>query len=212
MLRGDRIGLIAFAGTSFAQCPLTSDYGAFALMLEEIDTDILPRGGTALAQAIRGGIKAFQTSAAGSQALILITDGEDHEGDVLDAAKEAAKAGVKIYCIGIGTAEGELIPLVDEQGHQTFLKDREGRTVKSRLDEPTLERIAIETGGSYVRATATSFGLDLLYRERIGKLEQRDYDSALRKRYEQRFQWPLAAALVLLGAELLISDRRRAAV
>lgn len=210
LLHGDRIGLIAFAGTSFAQCPLTSDYGAFALMLEEVTPEIIPRGGTALAQAIRTGITAFQAGSTGSQALIIISDGENHEGDALEAAKEAAKAGIKIYTIGIGTPEGELIPIVDESGHQTFLKDRDGRTVKSRLDERILEQIALATGGSYVRATPTSFGLDVLYRERIAALSQRDFESAMRKRAEHRFQWPLAFALLALAVELVIPERRTA--
>ncbi len=210
LLKGDRVGLIAFAGTSFVQCPLTVDYGAFSLTLEEVTTDTIPRGGTAIAQAIRTGVKALEGSARGSRALALITDGEDHEGDPVAAAKEAAQAGVKLFCIGIGTPEGELIPITDEQGHQTFLKDREGRTVKSRLDEAMLQKVALETGGSYVRATSTAFGLDLVYRERIAKLEQQEFESSLQKRYEQRFQWPLAVALVLLALEPLVADRRRA--
>lgn len=209
MLTGDRVGLVAFAGTAFLQCPLTVDYGAFALTLEEVAPETIPRGGTAIAQAIRAGVAALEGSARGSRALVLITDGEDHEGDPVAAAREAAKAGVKIFCIGIGTPEGELIPITDEQGHQTFLKDRQGRTVKSRLDEATLQRVALETGGSYVRATATAFGLDRLYRERIGQLEQQEFESQLTKRYEHRFQWPLALGFLLLVLEAFISDRRQ---
>ncbi len=209
LLKGDRVGLLAFAGTSFMPCPLTVDYGAFSLTLEEVTTETIPRGGTAIAQAIRASLKAFEGSARGSRALVLITDGEDHEGDPVEAAKEAAKAGVKIFCIGIGTSEGELIPITDEEGHQTFLKDRQGRTVKSRLDEVVLQKVALESGGSYVRATATAFGLDVIYRERIAKLERQEFESALQKRYEHRFQWPLAVAFLLLGLEPLISDRRR---
>ena len=129
-LKGDRVALVAFAGTAFTQCPLTVDDGAFELVLDEVDTDLIPRGGTALAQAIREGLKVLSASAQGGRALVVISDGESHEGDALAAAKEAAKAGVKLYAIGIGTVEGELIPVTDAQGNRTFLKDRQGRTVK----------------------------------------------------------------------------------
>lgn len=212
LLKGDRIGLVAFAGTSFVQCPLTVDYGAFSLILDELDTASIPRGGTAIAPAIREGLKAFASSAPNSRALILITDGESHEGDPIAEAKEAAKQGVKIFTVGIGTPEGELIPTTDEQGNQVFLKDREGRTVKSRLEEGLLQQIALATGGGYIRATPTSFGLDLLYRDRIATLHQQEFGSTMQKQYELRFQWALAIALLLLAGEPFISDRRRVAV
>ena len=208
-LGGDRLGLVVFAGTSFLTCPLTVDYGGFATMLEDVSPDLIPRGGTDLASAIRTGLHALNASAAGSRALVLITDGEDHDSDPMAAAAEAAKSGTKIFCIGIGTAEGELIPRTDADGHRTFVQDRAGRTVQSRLDEPLLQRIALSTGGGYVRATATAFGLDLIYRERIAKLERRTQDSTLQQRYEHRYQWPLALGFLLLGVEPLISDRRR---
>ena len=210
-LRGDRIGLIAFAGTSFAQCPLTVDYGAFALTLEEVTADTIPRGGTALGEAIRSGLTLLQSSAESSRALVLITDGEDHTGEAMRAAEEAAKRGVRIFCVGIGTAEGELIPVTDAQGQHGFLKDREGRTVKSRLDEALLQRIALATGGSYVHATPTAFGLDLLYHECIVVLKPQETGSFRHKRYEQRFQWVLAAAFMLLVIEACLSDRARTA-
>ena len=209
LLSGDRIGLVAFAGTSFVQCPLTADYGAFSLALEALDTDAIPRGGTDVAQAIRESLKAFAASPADSRALVLITDGESHEGDALAAAKSAAEAGVKMFAIGIGTAEGELIPITDEHGQRTFLKDRDGRTVKSRLDEEALQRVVLATGGSYLHATATSFGLDRLYHDRIAALHPHEGESSRVKQYELRVQWPLAAALLLLGIEPILGDRRR---
>ena len=209
LLKGDRIGLVAFAGTSFVQCPLTVDYGAFSVTLDELSTETIPRGGTSLAQAIRESLKALASSAPESRALVLITDGENHEGDVRAAAREAAKAGVKVFAIGIGTPEGELIPVADAQGHTTFLKDRSGLTVKSRLDEALLQEAALETGGSYLRATAASFGLDRLYNERIARLKQQEEESAMKKQRELRFQWLLAAALLLLAVEPFVSDRVR---
>ncbi len=209
-LPGDRVALVAFAGTAFTQCPLTVDYGAVELVLDEVDTDLIPRGGTDLAAAIRESLEVLKASAPGSRALVLISDGESQSGDATAAAKEAAEAGVAIYAIGIGTSEGELIPVTDEHDNRSFLKDREGRTVKSRLDETGLQQVALASGGSYVRATPTSFGLDLLYREHISKLDKQEQDSTMKKQYELRFQWPLALAVLLLGLEPWLSDRRRA--
>jgi Ca-activated chloride channel homolog len=209
ILKGDRVGLIAFAGTAFVQCPLTVDYGAFSLALEELSVETIPRGGTALAEAIREGLKTFSKATPESQALVLITDGESHEGNTLAVVRKAAAKGIKIFCIGIGTPGGELIPVADEEGGKNFLKDREGRPVKSRLDEALLQKVALESGGSYFRATPTAFGLDLIYRERIAKLKTQEFESGMRKRYEQRFQWILALALFFLGVEPFISERKR---
>lgn len=210
-LKGDRIGLVAFAGKSFVQCPLTSDYGAYKLTLDELNVDTIPRGGTALAEAIRSSAKAFEASVSDSRALILITDGEDHAGSALEAAKAAAKEGVKIFCIGIGTSEGELIPIVDEAGNKTFLKDREGRTVKTRLDESALRQIALAANGAYVRSTATAFGLDEIYNGSISKMAPQEGGSSRKKQPYLRYQWPLAMALILLGLEPWLSDRSRTA-
>lgn len=209
-LPGDRVALVAFAGTAFTQCPLTVDYGAFELVLDEVDTDLIPRGGTDLAAAIRESLDVLKASTHGSRALVLISDGESQSGNITAAAKEAAEAGVAIYAIGIGTPDGELIPVTDEHGNRSFLKDREGRTVKSRLDETGLQQAALASGGSYVRATPTSFGLDLLYREQISKLDKQELESTMKKQAEMRFQWPLALAVLLLALEPWLSDRKRA--
>jgi len=209
-LRGDRIGLVAFAGSAFVQCPLTLDYEAFAESLHAVNVGIIPKGGTALTEAIRTGLEAFEGRQGRHEALILITDGEDHEGHVDDAAKEAADRGVKIYTVGIGTAEGDLIPLTVD-GQQNFLKDRRGQVVKSRLDEETLQKIATTTGGAFVHATSGDFGLDTVYDDFIGKMEKRELTSTMERRYEERFQLPLLLALVLIALEPLIGDRRRLA-
>ena len=208
-LGGDRIGLIAFAGTGFLYCPLTVDYGAFLLALEDLSVDTIPRGGTALEQAIREGMRAFKASSSESKAIILISDGETHEGDPLTAAREAAEQGITLFTIGIGTAEGELIPVTDSLGQRSFLKDQEGKTVKSRLDEAVLQQIALATGGSYVKAAPTAFGLERIYRERIKRMEPETFESTMKKQMEHRYQWPLAIAFVLLAIEPLISDRKR---
>jgi Ca-activated chloride channel family protein len=209
-LQGDRIGLVAFAGSAFVQCPLTLDYEAFAESLHAINVGIIPKGGTALTEAIKTGLEAFEGRQGKHEALILITDGEDHEGHVDDAAKEAADRGVKIYTVGIGTAEGDLIP-VTVDGQQNFLKDRRGQVVKSRLDEETLQKIATTTGGAYVHASSGDFGLDTVYDDFIGKMEKRELKSTMERRYEERFQLPLLLALILVALEPLIGDRRRAA-
>ena len=209
LLQGDRIGLIAFAGSSFLQCPLTLDYGAFGIALNAVDAGLIPRGGTSISGAIRTSITAFEGEAKKYKALILITDGEDHEGDPVKAAEEAAKQGIRIFCVGVGTKEGELIPVVDKDGNRSFLKDREGKVVKSRLDETTLQKIALTTNGGYVRASGAEYGLDVIYNEKIATMEKKELESKLQKRYEERYQIPAAIALGLLCLEALLGERRR---
>ena len=209
LLTGDRIGLIAFAGSAFVQCPLTLDYGAFSLTLNRVNTGLIPRGGTNLASALLTAMDAFGTKGRKHKALIIITDGESHEGNPEEIAKQAADAGIRVFCIGIGTKEGELITITDEQGKRTFLKDRNGQVVKSKLDEVTLQKIALTTGGSYIRASGAEFGLDLIYNEKIAQMEKKELESKLQKRYEERFQIPLLIAFLLIVLEGFIGDRRR---
>ncbi|HDK81636.1 MAG TPA: VWA domain-containing protein [Nitrospirae bacterium] len=208
-LRGDRIGLIAFSGSAFLQCPLTVDYNGFLLSLNELDFNTIPKGGTSISSAIKAAINSYEGRQKKYKILVIITDGEDHEGNAVEMAEKAKEAGVKIFSIGIGTKEGELIPVTDESGNKIFLKDRRGNVVKTRLDETTLQKIALTTGGSYVRATNTEFGLDLIYKEKLSKMEKREMEDKIIKRYEERFQIPLAIALFLLVLELFISDRKR---
>ncbi|HUI08528.1 MAG TPA: VWA domain-containing protein [Verrucomicrobiae bacterium] len=208
-LRGDRIGLVAFAGTAFIQCPLTIDYEAFRLTLKDADPQIIPRGGTAIGAAIRTALKGFEAGEGRDHAIVLITDGEETEGDALAAADEAAKAGVKIYAIGVGTAEGELIPVREPGKPMEFLKDSEGRVVKSRLDEETLKQLALKTGGIYVRSAAGDFGIDAIYDKGIAQLHRKEYEAQLQKRYFERFQWPLGLAFALLVVEGFVTDRRK---
>jgi Ca-activated chloride channel family protein len=207
-LSGDRIALVPFAGSAFVQCPLTLDYGVFAESLAAVDVGIIPKGGTSLAAAIDTSLDAFEGRQGNHQALILITDGEDHEGKVKDAAKRAADRGVKIYTVGIGTGEGELIRL--ESG--SYVKDRSGQVVKSRLDEDGLKQIAVDTGGAYLHAAGPSLGLAELYRDYIAGMEKRELASTLERRYEHRFQIPLAVAFLLLAFEPLVGERHVARV
>lgn len=211
-LNGDRIGLIAFAGTAFLQCPLTIDYNGFLLTLDDLSTNTIPRGGTSITSAINEAMNVFKTGDKKYKVLVIITDGEDFEGDALKAAQEASRLGVKIYCIGVGSSEGELIPQVDEYGQTGYLADRGGRIVKTKLNEDILKQIAISTGGNYVRATQGEFGLTLLYDKSISKLEKYDIESKMKKHYHERFQIFLAFALALLFIDPLISERKRVPV
>ncbi len=210
-LDGDRVGLVPFAGAAFLECPLTLDYAAFERALHSLDVGIIPRGGTSLARAIDVSLEAFDARQSKHQALLIITDGESHEGDVEEAAARANERGIKIYTVGIGTAEGELIP-VQTNGTPSFMKDRSGNVVKTRLDEDTLKTIALATGGAYVRGLGPDLGLDQVFDEHIAQMEERQLSSSLEKRYEERFQIPLAAAAALLILELLIGEGRRAPV
>ena len=208
-LEGDRIGLIAFAGTAFLQCPLTVDYDGFLLALDDLSVNTIPRGGTSISQAIDVALKSYEGGQKKYKILVIITDGEDHEGDVVRAAERAHKENVKIFCIGIGTTEGELIQLTDEAGHKMFLKDKEGNVVKSRLNEELLKKIALTTGGTYVRSSGAEFGLDFIYEDKISKMEKREIKSQMAKLYDERFQIPLAIALILLVVEMFIPDTKK---
>ena len=208
-LEGDRVGLIAFAATAFVQCPLTVDYEAFRLTLRDASPGVIPRGGSAIGAAIRTALKAFEAGEGRDRAIVLITDGEQTESDALAAADEAAKASVHIYAIGVGTTEGELIPVREEGKPLEFQKNPEGAVVKSRLDEGTLKQLALKTTGIYVRSAAGDFGMDTIYEKGIGQLQRQEAEAKLQKRYFERFQWPLGIGLTLLAAEMFVSDRRK---
>jgi Ca-activated chloride channel family protein len=208
-LKTDRVGLIAFSGSAFLQCPLTIDYGGFLLSLETIDVNTIPRPGTSISSAIKEAMRSFPAKQKKYKVLIIITDGEDHEGDALAVAKKAKGQGIVIFCIGIGTKEGELIFLETEDGKKEFLRDSNGNAVKSRLNEEVLKQVALTTAGAYIRSTSTEFGLERLYKEKISKMEKREFKGKMSKLYEERFQIPLAIGLLLILAEALISERKR---
>ena len=209
-LDGDAVGLVAFAGSAFLQCPLTLDYGAFHESLAALDTHIIPRGGTDISSAIRAAQSAVRNRAGSDKVLILVTDGEDLEGDALDTAKAAFKQdGLKIYTVGVGSANGDLIPLPADQGGG-FLKDNQGRFVRSRLDEPALKALAQATGGSYAPLGAENQGLEVIYARALAPLAKHDLESRTEKVYVERYQWPLALCLACLLSSLLVGTRRRA--
>lgn len=210
-LSGDRIGLIAFSGTSFLQCPLTIDYNGFLLALDDLGIGTIPRGGTSMTSAMRESMDLFRSPDKKYKVLVIITDGDDLEGDAMIAAKEAADLGIKIYCVGVGSPEGDIIPVINNSGDRVYITDRAGQAVKSKLNEDLLKRIAISTGGNYVRATQAEFGLVLLYDKSISKLEKRDIDAKMRKHYQERFQYFLAFAVLLLLLEPFLPERKMAA-
>jgi Ca-activated chloride channel family protein len=208
MLKGDRVGLIAFAGAAFLECPLTLDYGSFRIFLDYLDTELIPVPGTAIGEAIQTAIRSFSTERRASKALVLITDGEDHPGEAEKAAEEAKEKGIRIFTIGIGSEDGAPIPLRGGKGD--FKKDRKGQVVMSRLRETALQKIALATGGSYVRSVSGDMDLKKIYEEEIrGKMEAGELKSTKKRRWEERFQWFLFGSILLLALESLLPDRKR---
>jgi Ca-activated chloride channel family protein len=208
-LDGDAVGMVAFAGSAFLVCPITLDYGAFHESLSAVDINTIPRGGTNIASAIREAQAALRRRPGSDKILILVTDGEDLEGDALVAAQAAARQdGLKIYTIGVGTPQGDLIPLSADP-RDGFVKDESGDFVKSRLDEPALKAIAAATGGQYAPLGAQGQGFDTIYRVGLAPMLKHDLASRQQKVYTQRYQWPLAGSVALLLSSLLIGTRRR---
>lgn len=206
-LQGDRIGLIAFAGEGFLACPLTVDYDGFMMTLDDIDERTIPRGGTAIEEAMDEALRSYQDVAGKYKALVIITDGDNLQGDPLAMAKKAKEQGVKIFCVGMGTKEGELIRIINERGEQEFIKDASGNFVKSRLNENLLEQIALLTDGAYVRASGAQFGLDVIYDQRLSRMERRDIKVRKEKRFFERFQLPLLIGFILLLIESTITNK-----
>jgi Ca-activated chloride channel family protein len=206
-LDGDGVGLVAFAGNAFLQCPITLDYNAFNESLAALDTNTISRGGTDISSAIREAQASLQDRPSTDKILILLTDGEDLEGDAVDTAKAAAQAGLKIYTVGVGTANGDLIPLPADNGGG-FVKDDSGQYVKSHLDESTLQAIAQATGGIYAPLGAQGQGLDTIYQKALAPLRKHDLASRQERVYIERYQWCLLPALLFLLGSLLIGTRR----
>lgn len=205
-LAGDRIGIIAFAGQAYVQCPLTIDGTAAREALDAIDVGTVPIPGTVIGDAIRVALKGLKAGEGGGRVLILLTDGEDHHSDPLGAANEASRLGVKVYAIGIGSAQGEPIPVFDEQGNRTgYKRDKKGDVVMSRVDDATLQKIAETTGGQYLRASLTGSEAESLAQTLDG-LKHGDQKTRLFNRLENRYQWPLALGLLLILLSLAIPE------
>ena len=209
-LQGDRAGLIAFAGSAFLQAPMTVDYGAVLSSLAELDTDIIPRGGTNIAAAIKTAVEAFGKGESDNRALIIFTDGEELDEDAVKAA-EGLEGAVRIYTVGLGSADGSLIPVPGANGGTDFVKDESGQIVKSRLDEDRLRKIAEATGGFYVHLESGPAETLQIVRDGLGQMKEQDIDAKMSRRPIERYQWPLAGGLVLLAASMLVGERKRGA-
>jgi Ca-activated chloride channel family protein len=208
-LDGDRIGFVAFAGNAFVQSPLTVDYGAAALFLNAMSPDLIPLQGTNLGEALTVALDAFEEGTRGSRVLIVVTDGEDHEGEIEDALKRALEEGVQIHTVGIGSLDGVPIPDFSASGERLgFIRDEEGSVVTTRLDESTLERVAEASGGRYFPALGSGANLDPLIEEITGG-EGRELEAREITRFDEQFQIFLGFALVLLLLEGFIPERRR---
>lgn len=205
-LQGDRIGIVVFAGRAYTQLPITADYSAAKLFINTIDTDVVPTQGTSIGQAISLSLEAFQDSKH-EKAIIVITDGEDHDDNPVAAAEAAVEKGASVYTIGIGLPEGAPIPTYSNGKQTGFKKDLSGKTVVTKLDEITLQKVAAAGKGIYVRANNTTAGLKDVF-DRINKMEKQKYETKVFSDYEDRFQYLIGIAIFLLIFELFITDKK----
>ena len=201
-LKDDRIGLILFAGSSFVQLPVTTDYVSAKMFLGSIDTGSVPVQGTAMGDAIFTGIRSFSAQSEKSRVIIVISDGENHEDDPVAAAKEAAENGIRVYTVGVGSADGQPIPY--EGG---LMKDKDGEIVVTRLDEETLRKVAEAGNGAYVHAGGDEFGLNPII-EDVRRMEDEEFGSVVFEEYDEQFMYFFGIALFLLVIEMLIGERR----
>ncbi len=201
-LDGDRIGLVLFAGTSFVQLPITTDYVSAKMFLGNISTESVPVQGTAIGDAINTCIRSFSTQSEKSRAIIVITDGENHEDDAVEAARQAAEMGISVYTIGVGSSEGQPIPMKDG-----LLKDSEGNIVVTRLDEATLKDVAEAGKGAYIHAQNNEFGLNPII-DNIRKLEDEQFQSVVFEEYDEQYMYFFGIAFALLVLQMLIGERR----
>ena len=206
--RTDRLGLVAFAGSAFLQCPLTIDDSAFRQSVEALDVNIIPQGGTAIADAIETAMTAYKEG-DNYKILVLMTDGEDHDSGALQAAEKAAKEGLHIFTIGIGTADGELLRVKDANDNSDYVRDEQGNVVKSHLNERLLQQIAGATEGGFYLPLRGATVIDTLYDDGLAKLPKSEHQEKLVRRYHERYYWPLGAAIVLLLVEMLFPERKR---
>ena len=201
-LRDERIGLIVFAGNSFVQLPITTDYVSAKMFLNSISTESVPVQGTAMGDAINTALRSFSLQSEKSRAIIVITDGENHEDDPVTAASQAAELGVRVFTIGVGSPEGKPIPMDGE-----LLKDKNGEIVVTRLDESVLRDVADAGKGLYVRAGTSEFGLNPVINE-IKKMEDEKYSSLVFEEYDEQFMYFLGLALIFFVLEMLVGDRK----
>lgn len=205
-LTNDKIGLIVFAGDAYTQIPVTTDYVSAKMFLSTISPEMVPKQGTAIGAAINLGSKSFTPGEGRSKAMIIITDGENHEDDPVAASEDASNAGIVIHTIGIGSTEGVPVPL-GTGARRDYLKDSEGSTVITKLDEEILKRIAISAGGKYIRASNFNLGLDEIFNE-IRKMKNDELESTMYTEYNDQFQIFAVIAILLLVFEIVIMERK----
>jgi len=205
-LNNDKIGLIVFAGDAYIQIPVTTDYISAKMFLSTINPNMVPKQGTAIGAAISLGVRSFSPGEGKSKAMIIITDGENHEDDPVKEAEEATKTGIIIHTIGIGSTEGVPIPVIIN-GKKDYLKDADGNTVITKLDEEILKKIALSSGGNYVRASNSNIGLDEIFNE-IKKMKKQDLESTMYTEYNDQFPIFAALAMLLLMADFIIMERK----
>jgi len=203
--KADRLGLVAFAGEAFLACPMTIDDTAFQQSVQALDVNSIPQGGTAIAEAINTALAAFKEN-GNHKALVLFTDGEDNDEGALAAAQNAAKEGLKIFTIGIGSADGTLVQIPDGNGGSDYIRDEKGQVVKTKLNESLLQQIAGATGGFYLPLRGADT-INTLYERGLAPLPKSESGEKLIRRYHEQFQWPLALALLLLFVEFLLPER-----
>lgn len=206
-LSNDKIGLIVFAGDAYTQVPITMDYVSVKMFLSTISCDIVPKQGTAIGSAIDLGMKSFSPDNESSKVLIIITDGENHEGDALAMAKQASEKGITIHTIGLGLPDGAPVPVYTASGAKSYLTDEDGNTVISKLNETMLNQVAAAGEGMYLRSTNTRLGLNVLFDE-INKMEKQELEARIYSDYEERFQYLAGLGLLLLILDFLILERK----
>ena len=202
-LRDDRIGLVVFAGNSFVQLPITTDYVSAKMFLNSISTGSVPIQGTAMGEAISTALRSFSAQSDKSRAIVVITDGENHEDDPVAAAEQAASMGVRVFTIGVGSPQGTMIPLEDGG----YLEDRDGNPVVTRLDDKVLQDVAAAGKGLYINAGNREFGLEPIINE-IARMDDEEYSSIVFEEYDELYMYFLAVAFFFLLIEMLVGDRR----
>lgn len=203
-MKDDKIGLIIFAGDAYTQLPITADYTSAKMFLSNISPDIVSKQGTAIGEAIELGMRSFTQDEESSKVIVIISDGENHEGDAIEAANQAAEKGILIYTIGMGSPRGALIPNRNGVG---YIKDRQGNPVTTRMNPEMLNNIASAGGGKYYSASSGTVGLSKLYNE-LGKLEATEIETQVYSEYDDQYSYFIALAILLLLVELFITDRR----
>jgi Ca-activated chloride channel homolog len=207
-LKGDRIGLIVFSGQAYIQFPLTTDYSAANLFLSAVTVNSVPQPGTAIGPALKLALNSFKKDEDTEKAIVIITDGEDHEGDIDSAVEEANNLGVKIYAIGLGSQGGAPIPLYNNNGAQIgYKKDNQGNVVLTKLDETILQDITSKANGKYYKGSNTDDELGMIYDD-LANLEGSEFGATKITEYEDRYYYFLIPALILLVAEIFIKERK----